>query len=120
MQLPAYYHWLEVEQVGDVTVVRFAVRTILDGAGIEAMADQLFDLVEGSGCRKFVVSFGNVESVGTAMLGKFILLHRKLAAVGGRVVLCQVGDFLGEIFKVLEFPRLFRIYDNEQEALESF
>jgi anti-sigma B factor antagonist len=119
MPLPAYYHWLEVEQVGDVTVVRFAVRTILDGAGIDAMGDQLFDLVEGGG-RKFVISFANVESVGTAMLGKFILLHRKLEAVKGRVVLCRVGDFLGEIFKVLEFPRLFRIYTNEQEALESF
>ena len=120
MQLPAYYHWLEVEQVGDVTVVRFAVRTILDSQAIEAMGGQLFGLVESAGCRKFVVSFANVESVGTAMLGKFILLHRKLEGAGGRVVLCQVGDFLAEIFKVLDFPRLFRIYADEQAALQSF
>jgi anti-sigma B factor antagonist len=120
MPLPAYYHWLEVEQVGDVTVVRFAVRSILDGPGIEAMGEQLFDLVESAGCRRFVISFANVESVATAMLGKFIVLHRKLEAVRGRVVLCRVGDFLGEIFKLLEFPRLFRIYGNEQEALQSF
>jgi anti-anti-sigma factor len=120
MPLPAYYRWLEVEQVGDVTVVRFAVRTILDGEGIEAMGVQLFGMVESAGCRKFVISFANVESVATAMLGKFILLHRKLESTGGRVVLCRVGDFLNEIFKVLEFPRLFSIYRNEQEALQSF
>jgi anti-sigma B factor antagonist len=119
MPLPAYYRWLEVEQVGDVTVVRFAVRTILDGEGIEAMGGQLLGLVENGG-RKFVISFANVESVATAMLGKFVLLHRKLEAAGGRVVLCRVGDFLGEILKLMEFPRLFAIYGDEQEALQSF
>lgn len=120
MPLPAYYHWLEVEQFGDVTVVRFTTRTILGGDAIDAITAQLFGLVEEAGCRQFVLNLGNVESVSTAMVGKLVALHRRLEAAQGRLVLCRLGPFMLEIFKVLNLGPLAQVYGEEHEAVLSF
>src|SRR5689334_16752948 len=120
MPLPSYYRWLEVEQFGDVTVVRFTTRTILGDDAIDAIAAQLFGLVEEAGCRQFVLNLGNVESVSTAMVGKLVALHRRLEAAQGQLALCRMGPFLVEIFKVLNLGPLARVYGEEQEAVQSF
>jgi anti-sigma B factor antagonist len=118
--LPAYYRWLEVEQLGDVTVIRLTTRTILGGDAIEAITAQLFGLVEEAGCRQFVLNLGNVESVSTAMVGKLVALHRRLEAAQGRLVLCRLGPFIMEIFKVLKLGPLAQVYREEHEAVRSF
>jgi anti-sigma B factor antagonist len=120
MPLPSYYRWLEIEQVGDVTVVRFTTRTILSNDAIEAIGGQLLGLVEQAGCRQFVLNLENVESISTAMVGKFVALHRRLEAAQGRLVLCRLGPFLVEIFKVLNLGQLARVYGEETEAVQSF
>ena len=120
MPLPSYYRWLEIEQVGDVTVVRFTTRTILGNDAIEAIGGQLLGLVEQAGCRQFVLNLENVESVSTAMVGKLVGVHRRLEAAHGRLVLCRLGPFLVEIFKVLNLGPLARVYGDEQEAVQSF
>jgi anti-sigma B factor antagonist len=111
---------LEVEQIGDVTVVRFAQRSILEEEKIQVMGRQLFDLVENFGCRKFIVNFGNVQSLSSTMVGKLFALHRKVQAAGGRLVLCTIIPELREIFEILKLPELCSVYEEEQEALQSF
>src|SRR5437870_10863044 len=76
---------LEVEQIGDVTVVNFVDRKILDEPTIQVIGDQLFSLVDEEGWRKLLLNFGNVEYLSSAALGKLITLHKKLQAAGGRL-----------------------------------
>jgi anti-anti-sigma factor len=120
MSLPPYYRWLEVEPVGDVTVVRFTTRTVLGNDAIDAIDGQLFGLVESSGCRGLVLNLANVESLSTAMVGRLVALQRRVETGGGRLVLCGLGPFLVEIFKVLNFTQLAPIFRDEPEALQSF
>ena len=112
--------WLEVEHIGDVTVVRFAQGSILEEEMIQVMGRQLFDLVENFGCRKFVVNFGNVRRVATMMVGKLLALHRKVQSGGGRLVICTIIPELREIFEILKLSQLCSLYEDEQEALQSF
>ena len=113
-------HWLEVETVGDVTVARFTRPRLLEEEAVEAVGKQLLRLAADTGCSKFVLNFGKVESLTTAFFGKLVALHKQVADSGGRLVLCQVGPFVREIFKILELPRPVSVYDAEQEALQSF
>jgi anti-anti-sigma factor len=115
-----HQHWLEVETVGDVTVARFTRPRLLEEEAVEAVGQQLLRLAEDTGCCKFVLNFGKVESLTTAFFGKLVALHRRVEESGGRLVLCQVGPFVREIFKILELPRPVSVYDAEQEALQSF
>jgi anti-anti-sigma factor len=110
---------LQVERVGDATVVRFTRRTILHGDTIEAIGAQLLAVAGGGDCRKLVVSFEHVESLTSAMLGKLIAAQRKVEAAGGRVAFCQVDPFLLQIFTLVRLPDLVPICADEREALAS-
>ena len=49
---------LEVEPIGDVTVVNFVDRKILDEQNIQIIGEQLFSLVDEEGCKKMLLNFG--------------------------------------------------------------
>ena len=52
---------IEVQESGDVTVVSFTDRKILDEQNIQSIGEQLYALVEDGGKRKMVLNFSRVE-----------------------------------------------------------
>ena len=111
---------LEVEDVGDVTVVNFTDRKILDEQNIQAIGEQLFSLVDEMGRRKLLLNFGNVEYLSSAALAKLITLNKKLQAVGGRLILCNIDPQIYEVFEITKLNKLFNIHKEEQAALQAF
>jgi anti-sigma B factor antagonist len=111
---------LEVEDIGDVTVVNFTDRKILDEQNIQIIGEQLFSLVDELGRRKILLNFGNVEYLSSAALGKLITLNKKLAAVNGRLVLCNIDPQIYEVFEITKLNKLFNIQKEEQAALQAF
>jgi anti-sigma B factor antagonist len=111
---------LEAEEIGDVTVVSFMDRKILDEPNIQIIGDQLFSLVDDSGRKKLLLNFGNVEYMSSAALGKLITLDRKLKAAGGRLVLCNIDPQIREVFEITKLDTVFIIREDEQEALQMF
>jgi anti-sigma B factor antagonist len=111
---------LEVEQIGDVTVVNFIDRKILDEQNIQVIGDQLFSLVDQDGLRKLLLNFGNVEYLSSAALGKLITLNKKLQGVGGRLVLCNIDPQIYEVFEITRLDKFFNIQKEEQAALQAF
>src|ERR671923_1144530 len=91
---------LEVEDIGDVTVVNFVDKKILDEQNIQIIGDQLFSLVDESGRRKLLLNFGNVEYLSSAALGKLVALNKKLQAAGGRLILCNIAPQIYEVFEI--------------------
>ena len=111
--------WSSVVQVGDLTVVHFTQRDLLDEVAVFAVGEQLFGLVP-EGQRNLVISFANVQRVASILLGKLVRLQRKLKESGGRLAVCQLGERVGEIFDTLRLSQMLNIYDSERDALESF
>ena len=70
MSQPPRRRRLEVEDIGDVTVVNFVDRRILDEQNIQVIGEQLFSLVDELGRRKVLLNFKNVEFLSSAALGK--------------------------------------------------
>src|SRR6266851_5170022 len=112
--------WLEVDQAGEVTIVRFKIPWILKEGTIETIGETLTDLVESSGCRKFVLNFGNVKSLASTMFGKLTALHQRIEARGGRLALCCIDPGLDEVFQAVRLIPLLPVFDGEQDALQSF
>jgi anti-sigma B factor antagonist len=111
---------LEVEDIGDVTVVNFVDRKILDEQNIQIIGEQLFSLVDELGRRKILLNFQNVEFLSSAALGKLITLNRKLQGVGGRLVMCGIAKEIREVFEITKLDKLFKIFADEQSALQAF
>ncbi len=120
MSQPPRRRRLEVEDIGDVTVVNFVDRRILDEQNIQVIGEQLFSLVDEVGRKKILLNFGNVEFLSSAALGKLIALHKKLQAVGGRLILCNIDAEIHEVFEITRLDKFFNIQKEEQAALQAF
>src|SRR5712671_1214588 len=111
---------LQVEDTGDVTVVHFTDKKILDEQNIQIIGEQLFSLVDELNRHKLLLNFGNVEYLSSAALGKLITLNKKLQSVGGRLILCNIDPQIYEVFEITKLDRFFNIQKEEQAALQAF
>jgi anti-sigma B factor antagonist len=120
MSTPPRRRRLEVEDIGDVTVVKFVDRRILDEQNIQIIGDQLFSLVDEVGRRKVLLNFASVEFLSSAALGKFITLQKKLQAANGRLILCNIDPEIHEVFEITKLDKFFTIMKDEQGGLQAF
>lgn len=111
---------LEIEEVGDVTVVNFVDKKILDEQNIQVIGEQLFDLVDNQAKKKILLNFGNVEFLSSAALGKLITMNKKVATAGGKMAMCRIAKEIMEVFEITKLDKLFKIYKDEQAALQAF
>jgi len=111
---------VEVSEVGDVTVVRFVDRKILDTANIQELADELFALVDTDNRKKLLLNFSRVEFLSSAALNKLILLDRSVKKQRGLLKLCGLRPEIQEVFDITSLDRMFEIYDEESDALPTF
>ena len=111
---------LEVSEVGDVTVVRFIDRKILDEASIQELGQELFRLVEQDDRKRLLLNFSSVEFLSSAALGKLITLDKKVKAHAGKLKLSNIRPEIYEVFAITKLNKLFDIKDDEADALASF
>ena len=111
---------IEVDQVGDVTVVRFVDRRILDEQNIQAIGEQLYALVDDEGRSHVLLNFDNVEYLSSAALGKLITLNKKIRAVSGQLKLCSIKPEIYEVFEITKLNKVFQIFDEVKDALDQF
>jgi anti-sigma B factor antagonist len=111
---------VETTEIGDVTVVRFVDRKILDTANIQELGDELFALVEQDNRKSLLLNFSRVEFLSSAALNKLILLDRAVKKQGGRLKLCSLRPEIQHVFVITRLNQIFEIYDQEPDALGAF
>ena len=110
---------IDVSDVGEVSVVQFRDRKILDESNIQEMGRELFELVEQKRA-KILLNFMNVEFLSSAALGKLITLDKKLKAAKGQLKLSNIRPEIYEVFAITRLNKLFDIHDDEADALATF
>jgi anti-sigma B factor antagonist len=116
----AGYQRIEVDQVGDVTVVRFRDHKIVEDINIQQLGQELFQLVEVDNHDKLLLNFSSVDFLSSAALGKLITLDKKMKAHAGRLKLSNIRPEIYEVFAITKLNRLFDIRDDEADALAAF
>ena len=111
---------VEVSEVGDVTVVKFVDRKILDAANIQQLGEELFGLVESEDRKSILLNFSNVEFLSSAALNKLIILDKKVKAASGKLKFSNLRPEIHEVFVITRLTQLFDIAENEADALASF
>ncbi len=115
------YTFLELDDFGEVLVVRFNQASILDQQIIDQIGRE-FDQVqlEASGNRKLLLNFQTVEYMSSAMLGKLIQLHRRCKADKIKLKLCGIAKNPLDVFKITKLDKLFEIHKDAPAALSTF
>jgi anti-sigma B factor antagonist len=114
------YRRLDVNQVGDVTVVRFRDRKIVEDINIQELGQEMFRLVETDGRHRLLLDFSAVDFLSSAALGKLITLDKKMKAHGGVLKLASIRSEIYEVFAITKLNRLFDIRKDEADALAAF
>jgi anti-sigma B factor antagonist len=112
-------HWLEREDIGDVTVVRFKTPKMLDEDTARAVFNQIYTLND-IGRNRLVLNLAAVEYLPSMAIGKLVMLNRKVAASNGRLALCCLTESALETLELTRVEQLFNKYPTEQAALQSF
>ena len=117
--MPEYRH-IEVNEVGDVTVVRFRDRKLIEDIRIQELGQELFGLIDGEQRDKLLLNFSQVEFLSSSALGKLITLDKKMKANGGSMKLSNIRPEIFEVFNITKLDRMFDIRDDEADALAAF
>lgn len=111
---------IDVSKVGDVTVVRFVDKKILDETGIQELGAELFSLIEHDNRRSMLLNFENVDFLSSAALGKLITLDRKVKSAQGRLKMSNIRPEILEVFQITKLNKVFDIRAEEAEAISAF
>ena len=114
------YRRLDINEVGDVTVVRFRDRKIVEDINIQELGAEMFQLIEEEKREKLLLNFSTVDFLSSAALGKLITLDKKVKAHGGKLKLTNIRPEIYEVFAITRLNRLFDIKDDEADALAAF
>jgi anti-anti-sigma factor len=116
----AGYRHLDVNEVDDVTVVRFRDRKIVEDVNIQELGQEMFHIVEADNRGRVLLNFSSVEFLSSAALGKLITLEKKVKAHGGTLKLCNIRPEIYEVFAITKLNRVFDIKEDETDALAAF
>ena len=105
---------------GEVSLVRFLDRKIIDAANIQELGDELFGLVEKEQRKNLLLNFASVEFLSSAALNKLIILDKKVKGAGGKMRLCNLKPEIYEVFAITRLNQLFDIKTTEQDAINAF
>ena len=111
---------LRLSEIGDVTVVEFVDRRILDEASIQELGQELFALVEQDKRTKIILNFSAVEFLSSAALGKLITLNKKSRSAGAILKLSNIRPEIYEVFAITKLNKLFDIKEDDTDALATF
>ncbi len=111
---------IDVDEIGNVTIVKFVDKKILDETNIQIIGNQLFSLVDEERRPKIVLDFTNVEYLSSAALGKLITMDKKVRAAKAKLRLCCIRPDIYEVFAITKLNKLFSIVDTQEAAIQSF
>ncbi len=110
---------LKIKQAGEVAVVEFADRKILEELSIQEIGEELKRLAERPGA-KLLLNFENVAHLASAALGMLITLHKRVQEQHGVMKLSNINRQIFQVFKITRLNRVFDIYDTADQALEAY
>ncbi|MCA9205713.1 MAG: STAS domain-containing protein [Pirellulaceae bacterium] len=116
----ANFERIVISEVGEVTIVRFVDRKIIDADKIQQLGNELLHLVEVDGRRSLLLNFVGVEFLSSAALNMLVVLDRKVRSAGGRWKICNLRPEIHEVFVITRLVRMFDIRETEAEALKAF
>ena len=111
---------IDVSKIGEVTVVKFLDKKILDETNIQELGVELFGLVEQDNRKSILLNFSHVEFLSSAALGKLITLDRKVKAAKGRLKMSNIRPEIFEVFQITKLNKVFDIRNDEAEAVAAF
>lgn len=110
---------LKIENINDVTVVKFNNIDRFNALITEPVKEELKGLFNKQGT-KLVLNLEGIKFIDSSGFGVFLSVMKTAANNHGQLKLCNIGNEVMELFKLLQLHNVFEIFDNQDECLKSF
>ncbi|MDZ4689162.1 MAG: STAS domain-containing protein [Planctomycetaceae bacterium] len=99
---------LEVYQAGELTVVGFGGREVLDFTSVAECRTELLELIQEHGCRTLAIDLTGVKIVPSSrLLGMLAMVHRD----GVEVHLYNASERVHEVLKIMKLDHMLHLHD---------
>lgn len=110
---------VRVENVDNVIILRLLDRMVFDEKDVREVGEQIqAALPVGPEPVRVIVDFTGVELISSSLLGKLILLMRRIENAGGKLRLCELSPTIHSVFRTSNLDRLFGIDRDRNESLD--
>ena len=108
----------DLTAVDGVQVVSFRDRLLFEDKVVRETTDQLNASLPNDGQPlRVVVDFTGVDLISSSLLGKLILLLRRVDGGHGRLVLCELSPNVQSVFRTSNLDKRFKIVRDRTAAL---
>ena len=115
------YDHLKLQQLGVLTVVHLADRTLSRRSDADALIDELCELIVKERPRYLLINFGFVAFCSSELINALIDVRSLVAAKGGQLKVCGVRDEIRCVFQALGLDGpIFDIHDSALSAIKAF
>jgi anti-sigma B factor antagonist len=104
------------EKIGNFTVLTIKGRIdTLHSSALEAEVNQLFY----SGEKNLIFNCNGMDYISSSGLRVFLVAQKKAISINGKLYLSNLQPAIQEIFRISGFSNLFRIFDTQEEVLQT-
>jgi anti-anti-sigma factor len=100
---------VEVTRSGDAACVRWTVPKMVDSTIIYQVGERLLALLGDKQVQKLDLDLAAVKFLSSAMLDRFVVVHRRASQMGKRMVLQNVRPELREVLSITRLDTLLEI-----------
>lgn len=115
----AEHRHLRVTERGDLLILEF-LGDRLHAHMAADIAEELHEPIAREGVAKILLDFARVEYACTDVIGKVVILNRKMQERGGKLTLCGICPAIRKILAVTKFDTILDIAEGEADALLAF
>jgi anti-anti-sigma factor len=91
----------------------------LDTTNFSQLENKIMGHVD-SGKINIIVDCTYMDYVSSSGLRIFLMSLKKITSLNGQFVLCGLQENIREIFEISGFTSIFKIYENQEKALDTY
>lgn len=107
--------WFRKQEMNDLVILNLMANMDPERADFEPVGGWL---VRSEKPSSVVISFANVEFVGSTFLGRLLALQKKLKGAERKLTLCALNPVIREIFQITKLEGFFEFSDDEIGATQ--
>lgn len=110
---------ISVQYSQNAAIITFSNEKILEESDIQQLQSSIMSVVEQAEHINMILDFSHVGFLSSAVLGLLIRVSKKIYESDGQLKLCNIAPKIFEIFKITRLTKIFDIYENLDQALDS-
>lgn len=100
-----------------VTII--AIQGRLDPEETQELEKLVLASVDSDG-KRLLFDFGELEYINSSGLRVLVMAYQRMKQVQGKVAICNIRDYILEVFEISGYDKIFSIFPTQEQALKSF